>query len=106
MPDRPRLLILGSGVAAFRLLKAVDRRAYAVTVVSRRTHFLFTPLLPSAAVGTIEYRTILEPLRRAVRGARVLCAAAEALDPGRCTVRCRSAEGDLTWDEPYDLLAV
>jgi hypothetical protein len=35
MPDRPRLMILGSGFAAFRLLKAIAARASAVTVVSR-----------------------------------------------------------------------
>jgi NADH:ubiquinone reductase (non-electrogenic) len=103
---RPRLLILGSGFAAFRLLKEIDARAYAVTVVSRRNHFLFTPLLPSTAVGTIEYRTILEPVRRAKRGPRFFQAEVVALDPSVRTVRCRAADGDLTWDEPYDLLAI
>jgi NADH:ubiquinone reductase (non-electrogenic) len=101
-----RLLILGSGFAAFRLLKAVDPRRFAVTVVSRRNHFLFTPLLPSTAVGTIEYRTILEPLRRAAPQAHILMANAVGLDPERRVVHCRSVEGDLAWDEPYDVLAV
>src|SRR3954449_5049426 len=102
----PRLLILGSGFAAFRLLKAVDPRRYRVTVVSRRNHFLFTPLLPSTAVGTIEYRTILEPLRRAAPRAHVRLATAAGLDPARRVVHCRSVEGDLAWDEPFDVLAV
>src|SRR5439155_2490535 len=97
---------LGSGFAAFRLLKAIDPRGYAVTVVSRRNHFLFTPLLPSTAVGTIEYRTILEPLRRAAPHAHVRLATAAGLDPDRRPVHCRSVQGDLTWDEPYDVLAV
>jgi NADH dehydrogenase FAD-containing subunit len=32
-------------------------------VVSPRNHFLFTPLLPSTAVGTLEFRCIQEPVR-------------------------------------------
>ena len=103
---RPRLLILGSGFAAFRLLKRVDPRAYDVTVVSRRNHFLYTPLLPSTAVGTVEFRTIIEPIRRGRPGARFLLGDAVDLDPDRRTVRCRSTDGDLAWDQPYDLLAI
>jgi NADH dehydrogenase FAD-containing subunit len=103
---RPRLLILGSGFAAFRLLKRVDPRAYDVTVVSRRNHFLYTPLLPSTAVGTVEFRTIVEPIRRGRLGVRFLLGDAQALDPDRRVVSCRSLEGDLAWEQPYDLLAV
>lgn len=32
-------------------------------VISPRNHFLFTPLLPSTAVGTLEFRAIQEPVR-------------------------------------------
>jgi len=32
-------------------------------VCSPRNHFLFTPLLPSTAVGTLEFRAIQEPVR-------------------------------------------
>lgn len=32
-------------------------------VVSPRNYFLFTPLLPSCTVGTIELRSIMEPIR-------------------------------------------
>lgn len=34
-----------------------------VKVVSPSNHFLFTPLLPSTAVGTLEFRAIQEPVR-------------------------------------------
>ena len=32
-------------------------------VVSPRNYFLFTPLLPSCTTGTIEHRSIMEPVR-------------------------------------------
>jgi len=36
---------------------------YDVIVVSPRNHFLFTPLLASTTVGTLEFRTVMEPVR-------------------------------------------
>ncbi len=41
----------------------VSKNKYDVVLVSPRNHFLFTPLLPSAAVGTLEFRAIQEPVR-------------------------------------------
>jgi NADH dehydrogenase FAD-containing subunit len=35
-----------------------------VKIISPRNHFLFTPLLPSTAVGTLEFRAIQEPVRK------------------------------------------
>lgn len=106
MPIRQRLLILGSGFAAFRLLEQIDTTRYDVTVLSKRNHFLFTPLLPSTAVGTLEFRTIIEPVRRARRGVRFLLGQACSLDLSRHVVHCASPEDDLRWEEPFDFLAI
>ena len=54
---RQRLVILGTGWASYALLKSVDKRLYDVIVVSPRNHFLFTPLLASTTVGTLEFRS-------------------------------------------------
>jgi len=35
-----------------------------IWVISPRNHFLFTPLLPATTVGTLEFRCIIEPIRR------------------------------------------
>ncbi|WFD36969.1 hypothetical protein MCUN1_003861 [Malassezia cuniculi] len=61
---KERLVILGGGWAAVALLSRIDRDAYDVVLVSPNNFFLFTPLLPSAAVGTVETRSIIESLRR------------------------------------------
>lgn len=60
---KPILLILGTGFAAFSLLHHIDRKKYDVRVASPRNHFLFSPLLPSTTVGTLEFRSIIEPVR-------------------------------------------
>lgn len=102
----PRLVVLGSGFGAVSLLRTLPEGTFDVTVVSPRNHFLFTPLLPSTAVGTLEFRSIVEPLRRARPDARFLLASALSLDTGARTVTCRDAEDGRTFPVPYDVLVV
>ena len=49
------------------LLKKLDTENYNVIVISPRNFFLFTPLLPSCTTGTIEHRSIMEPIRNILR---------------------------------------
>lgn len=37
-----------------------------LVLLSPSNYFLYTPLLPSAATGTVEERSIVEPIRRIV----------------------------------------
>ena len=53
---RKKLVILGTGWASYAVLKNIDKKLYDVVVVSPRNHFLFTPLLCSTTVGTLEFR--------------------------------------------------
>lgn len=49
------------------LLKKLETENYNVIVVSPRNFFLFTPLLPSCPTGTVEHRSIMEPMRHIIR---------------------------------------
>ena len=60
---RERIVILGSGWAGYDLGRALDHRKYQTVIVSPRSYFVFTPLLASTSVGTLEFRTALEPVR-------------------------------------------
>ena len=60
---KEKIVILGAGWGGFRLAKDLDKNQFDVTVVSPRNHFLFTPLLPSTSVGTLEFRCVQEPVR-------------------------------------------
>ena len=91
--ERQRLVILGSGWGGYSLMKNIDQRKFSVVVVSPRNHFLFTPLLASTTVGTLEFRSIIEPVRygRKFRDERDFhLAEAERLDLEEKTVWCRS----------------
>jgi NADH:ubiquinone reductase (non-electrogenic) len=104
--ERKRLLILGTGFGAFALLRGVDASKYDVTVVSPRNHFLFTPLLPSTTVGTVEFRTILEPVRRHRPHTPFHLGRCIGIDFTARIARCRSELDDTEWDQPFDLLVV
>lgn len=61
MPHRPSQTFVRCFIAAVLLVpvyaaREVNKERYDVTVVSPRNHFLFTPLLPSTTVGTLEFR--------------------------------------------------
>jgi hypothetical protein len=62
---RPRIVVLGSGWSAHAFLKIIDTDIFDVVCVSPRPYFVFTPMLASTAVGTVEYRSIIEPIRAA-----------------------------------------
>lgn len=103
------LVILGSGWGAVSLLKYLDSTLYNVVVVSPRNYFLFTPLLPSSPTGTVELRSIVEPIRTICRRApgEVIYYEAEAtdIDPKTKTIKIKgNAENDQVLS--YDYLVV
>lgn len=68
---KPRVVVLGSGWGAMGFVKALPRNirdSYEVIVVSPRNYFLYTPLLPAVATGTMEERSIVEPVRYLING--------------------------------------
>ena len=65
MENRPTIVVLGSGWAAHALLKVADTYKLRIIVVSPSNHFVFTPMLASASVGTVEYRSMTEAVRAA-----------------------------------------
>ncbi|CAH2351565.1 external NADH-ubiquinone oxidoreductase 1, mitochondrial [[Candida] railenensis] len=76
------LVLLGSGWGSISLLKNLDTTLYNVVIVSPRNYFLFTPLLPSCPTGTVELRSIIEPVRSVTRRSpgEVIYLEAEATD--------------------------
>lgn len=101
--DLPRLLVLGCGFAGFSLLSRLNARAWNITLLTPRNYFLFTPLLPSAVAGSVEFRSILEPARRRLRNVRVIEGSAESIDWDNRQLSCIGAVGGerftLSWDQ-------
>ncbi|KAL8483502.1 hypothetical protein ACS0TY_026260 [Phlomoides rotata] len=62
--EKPRVVVLGSGWAGCRLIKDIDTNYYDIVCISPRNHMVFTPLLASTCVGTLEFRSVAEPIGR------------------------------------------
>ncbi|MBI4418971.1 MAG: FAD-dependent oxidoreductase [Ignavibacteriales bacterium] len=103
---RPRLVILGTGFGAFSVIKRINTRVFDITVVSPRNHFLFTPLLPSTTVGTIEFRSIIEPVRIARPETRYYHAECVGIHQRRREIRCKGMLDGRRFVLPYDYLVI
>ncbi|KAK2393436.1 external alternative NAD(P)H-ubiquinone oxidoreductase B2, mitochondrial [Trifolium repens] len=92
--DRKKVVVLGTGWAATSFMKNLDSPKYEVQVVSPRNYFAFTPLLPSVTCGTVEARSIVEPVRNIFRKKKVDVQFSEAecfkIDAENRKVYCRS----------------
>jgi len=110
--NREKILVLGTGWGAHSFLKTVDATQYDITVVSPRNFFLFTPMLAASSVGTVEFRSICEPIRNVNPLVDFLEASALAIDTKTKTVQCQSVKCVGTaceindFDVSYDYLLV
>ncbi len=104
--SKPTLLILGTGFGGFSLIKHLRRNRFRIVVVSPRNHFLFTPLLASTTVGTLEFRSIIESVRAAKPEVEFVQAFATKLDHRRKSLQCESALDGNKFSLSYDSLVI
>ena len=60
---KEKVVILGSGWGSASFLKGIDTQRYDVTIISPRNYFIYTPMLAGSAVGTVDFRSITQPIR-------------------------------------------
>ncbi|KAB5530166.1 hypothetical protein DKX38_020247 [Salix brachista] len=91
---KKKVVVLGTGWAGTSFLKNLKSSSYDVQVVSPNNFFTFTPLLPSVTNGTVEARSIVEPIRNIVKKKPYSVEFEEAecykIDPVNKKVYCRS----------------
>ncbi|KZT04901.1 FAD/NAD(P)-binding domain-containing protein [Laetiporus sulphureus 93-53] len=85
------LVILGSGWGGYELLRGIDKRRWNVTIVSPTNYFNFTPLLAGCAVGTLEFRSAVEPVRRYTPRVNAYQAWCDNIDFKQRTICCMPA---------------
>ncbi|KAK8955082.1 hypothetical protein KSP39_PZI001927 [Platanthera zijinensis] len=112
---KKKLVVLGTGWAGTSFLRNVDTSLYDVRIVSPRNYFTFTPLLPSVTCGTVEPRSIVEPIRNIMKKKTGPVSFSEAecykIDHANQKILCRSdigtnMDGNGEFELDYDYLVV
>src|SRR6516162_5520725 len=101
---RPRVLIIGGGFGGLNAAKTLHRAPVDVTLIDRRNHHVFQPLLYQVATAGLSPGDIASPIRWILRhqaNVRVWLAEAVAVDPSRHVVHL--ADGT---DVPFDYLII
>src|SRR4051812_24982920 len=86
---KPRVVIIGGGFAGLNAAKALKRAPVQVTLLDRRNHHLFQPLLYQVATAALSPSDIAMPIRRILRyqkNVEVLLAEATSFDLAAKTV--------------------
>jgi len=113
--DRPHVVILGAGWAALNMLRKLRTDEFKVTIISPKNYFLFTPLLPSTTCGTLQQRSIVEPIRAFCKRsdaaeANFIEAECISIDPATNSIKCvdnSSVQGEVSeFELNYDHLVV
>lgn len=99
-PQRLRVVIIGAGFAGLYAARALKRAPVDLTVIDRRNHHLFQPLLYQVATATVDPSDIASPIRSLLRNTNTDIQLAEvlAIHPSENTVEL--ADERL----PYDFL--
>jgi hypothetical protein len=104
---KPRVVILGTGWGGYTLANRLDKTKFDVRVISPANHFLFTPLLPGTAVGTLEFRAIQEPVRTIIGLGEYYQAKARSIDTTNKIIHCQDIfKKENMFNIKYDYLMV
>ncbi len=109
MPEdkKPRILILGAGFAGLNCARGLKNVNAEITVVDKKNHHLFQPLLYQVASATLSPAEIATPIRSVLRNQRnteVLLAEVTAINLAQKFVSIKTAE--TSRDLSYDFLVV
>jgi NADH:ubiquinone reductase (H+-translocating) len=99
MNTDPRVVILGGGFGGLNVAKALAGAPVQVTLIDRRNHHLFQPLLYQVATAALNPSDIAMPIRRILRGQKnceVLLAEARNVDLERKLVVL--SDGQVAYD--------
>jgi NADH:ubiquinone reductase (H+-translocating) len=105
----PHILVVGGGYVglytAYGLRRAARKGRIRVTVVDPRSVMTYQPFLPEAAAGSVEPRHVVVPLRKTLKGCRVVTGRVTGIDHGAKIAKVMPEEGP-EYELAYDQVVV
>jgi NADH dehydrogenase len=95
----PHVVIIGGGFGGLYAARALGSAQVRITLLDRRNHHVFQPLLYQVAMAALSPGDIASPIRwilRRQKNIEVLLADVRAIDPARSTIVL--ADGEMTYD--------
>jgi NADH dehydrogenase len=102
---KQKVLIAGGGFAGSSLARRLGQRAE-VTIISSDNFMLFTPMLAEAAVGDVDPRHIVAPLRQLAPHAQIIQGEISSIDGARRQVTVKSLLADAPIEIQGDVLVL
>jgi NADH:ubiquinone reductase (H+-translocating) len=99
-PGKPKVVILGGGFGGLAAARELRHAPVSVTLVDRRNHHLFQPLLYQVATASLNASDIAEPIRKVLAdqpNTRVLLADVDHIDVNARTLTFADGDG-LSYD--------
>jgi NADH dehydrogenase len=105
----PHILVVGGGYVgmytAYGLRRAARKGKIRVTVVDPRSVMTYQPFLPEAAAGSVEPRHVVVPLRKTLKGCRVVTGRVTGIDHANKVAKVLPEEGP-EYELAYDQVVV
>ena len=105
--QRPRIVIIGGGVARAKLTRQLQKHARfaEVTLVSEESYTTFNPMLAEVVGATVFPEHVVAPLRETVGRARFVMGTVDGVDFANKRVSCETLKGRIEVDYDHLVLA-
>src|SRR5256886_15342076 len=100
-PQRPKVVIIGGGFGGLYAAKALSNAPVTVTLIDRKNHHTFQPLLYQVAMAVLSPAEIATPIRTIFRGKeniKVFLGTASGFDLEQQLVRFEDTDATLRYD--------
>ena len=109
MVNTQKIIIIGAGFSGVYTAKNLKKRLKDdadIEVINANNYFVFQPLLPEVASGTLSAQDAVVPLRALVEGVRVRQAEVISIDRQQKTIGILQGSRQTIIDLPYDHLVI
>lgn len=107
--NKPRIVIVGGGFGGYfsaKYLHKLCRDSVEIEIISNINYFVFQPLLPEVAAGTLNPHDAVTPLRNLLKGVKVRLATVKSINTNNKEITLIQGQKRLLQNIHYDHLII